>query len=38
METFVYRGPDAKISFTAMSGASQTLSVCQEESGGNQGP
>lgn len=37
METFVYRGPDAKISFTAVSGDSQMLSVCQEESGGIQG-
>ena len=38
METFVHRGPDAKIKFTAMSGAFQMFSVCQEESGGIQGP
>lgn len=38
VEAFVYRGPDAKINFTAVSGASQMLSVCQEESGGIQGP
>lgn len=38
MEAFVYTGPDAKINFTAVSGASQMLSVCQEELGGIQGP
>ena len=38
MKAFVYTGPDAKINFTAVSGASQMLSVCQEELGGIQGP